>query len=60
MNINCGLCPETLHNLADLNAHLRDAHGINEDFQRWPDGEPVVEDLTLTPQDFTDTRGGLA
>jgi len=54
--ILCELCgywfhPETIEN------HLADYHH-QEPIERWPDdGSPVIVDITLTPQDFEDTRG---
>lgn len=42
----------------DLLHHLRQFHpdqfGSDIDFERWPDGEVVVADMTLDPQDFTE------
>jgi hypothetical protein len=32
--------------------HLHDAHGIDTEVERWPDGEPVIVDMTLDPRDF--------
>lgn len=37
---------------ADIVNHLRRDHGVTEPFERWPDGEPVIEDTTLEPGDF--------
>ena len=36
----------------ELLGHLRGAHGIEEEIATWPDGEPVVIDQTLQPDDF--------
>ena len=60
MNWTCQLCNEPLEvgTVEDLLHHLRQFHpdrfDSDIDFERWPDGEVVVEDLTLTPQDFTE------
>lgn len=44
----------------DLLHHLRQFHpdqfDSDIDFERWPDGEVVVEDTTLEPQDFTEEQ----
>jgi hypothetical protein len=47
----CGLCGERVM-ASELIVHLRVEHGIEEDFERWPDGEIVVHDETLEPGDF--------
>jgi len=47
----CGLCGAEVH-ATMLMGHLRGAHGIEDDIQTWPDGQPVVIDLTLEPVDF--------
>lgn len=62
MSWTCGLCGEEVDAYAgvDLLHHLRQFHpdhfDSDIDFERWPDGEVVVEDLTLAPQDFTEER----
>ena len=52
--VACGLCPVDGLSLAEMAAHLYRAHGIDlaTDVERWPDGEPVVVDMTLEPGDF--------
>lgn len=36
-----------------IETHLIEDHS-QEPVERWPDGAPVVVDLTLTPEDFID------
>lgn len=51
---HCHLCHQTGLPTADLLDHIRLIHPAAwaEGFERWPDGAPVVVDLTLDPQDF--------
>jgi hypothetical protein len=39
-----------------LRGHLRGAHDVDIELAEWPDGEPVVIDTTLEPDDFTEPR----
>ena len=49
----CGLCdPPRRIAAAELIEHLRSAHGVPVVIELWPDGEPVVVDRTLEPEDF--------
>lgn len=52
--VSCGLCPVDGLTLGEMVTHLHDAHGVDlgADLERWPDGEPVVVDATLEPEDF--------
>jgi hypothetical protein len=47
----CGICGERV-DAADVLRHLHVEHGIDPDIAEWPDGQPVVIDHTLTPDDF--------
>lgn len=47
----CATCGERIPAEALL-AHLRDEHGIDAEVATWPDGDPVVVDQTLEPEDF--------
>lgn len=40
--------------LGEMVTHLHTAHGVDldADLERWPDGDPVVVDATLEPEDF--------
>jgi hypothetical protein len=38
--------------LEEILGHLAGAHGLDIEIQCWPDGNPVVVDLTLEPDDF--------
>jgi hypothetical protein len=54
--VHCQLCrnegkPDRVM-LKYLHAHLRLAHGETFEILTWPDGEPVVIDKTLEPDDF--------
>lgn len=55
LRMTCALCGEQM-DFSEVIGHLRDMHEINEDFERWPDGEVVIHDGTLEPSDF----GGVA
>lgn len=50
----CGLCPEEVPD-EDVLDHLRvmhpDQYGDGPD--QWPNGDVVIVDTTLTPEDFT-------
>ena len=54
----CNLCKGTMPD-EELLVHLRDEHpseyGLGPD--TWPDGEVVIIDMTLEPDDFTIERG---
>jgi hypothetical protein len=51
MLVTCALCGETMDATVIL-GHLRGEHGIEEELATWPDGEYVVIDKTLEPDDF--------
>lgn len=47
----CAMCePNETIALEHLLSHLWFTHGMKP--EEWPDGEPVVEDTTLEPDDF--------
>lgn len=49
----CNVCaPPTQHTLDTILDHLQDAHDIDATPAEWPDGEVVIVDNTLTPEDF--------
>lgn len=51
----CFLCdPPSDVEDEDLLGHIRAAHGLDvaEEIEKWPDGEWVVHDETLDPEDF--------
>jgi len=52
MAVACTMCgrAETERTILD---RLADQPGIDVRIERWPDGAPVVEDSTITPEDFT-------
>lgn len=56
----CHLCPSDDNEIADTEVldHLRVMHPdqYRDGPDRWPDGEVVVNDLTLSPDDFTGGR----
>ena len=47
----CGICQERVP-CEEILAHLADVHDQDVEIQCWPDGSPVVVDLSLTPDDF--------
>lgn len=48
----CDLCGKRL-TASDAVAHFRDRHpGTQWELETWPDGEPVVIDSTLSPEEF--------
>lgn len=51
---NCGLCDFRAETGPEMIEHLLKAHGVDvwAEVDRWPDGAPVVVDLTLEPGDF--------
>ena len=49
--MRCELCPDRPL-VDDVVTHLRDVHGEDVTIETWPDGRPVVVDLTLDPEDF--------
>lgn len=50
---NCLICGDTPPD-SEIWDHLRLMHPDHwGDGERWPDGEPVIHDLTLQPDDFT-------
>jgi hypothetical protein len=51
---HCHLCHTTGLTTPELLAHMADAHDVDlaVSAERWPDGEPVVLDATLQPEDF--------
>lgn len=51
----CYLCPVLLSD-ADLLGHL--ARHDTEAWERWPDGDLVVVDMTLEPSDFEEIDHG--
>lgn len=57
----CSLCqeaglPARIH-IDELVEHLYSVHGTTVDILTWPDGEPVVFDRTLEPDDFREDDG---
>ena len=50
----CNVCePPRRLPLTAIGEHLLDEHGIDvDDATRWPDGELVIVDKTLEPEDF--------
>lgn len=46
MKAECGMCGLWVEEGIIL--HLRDAHGVGEPFDTWPDGSPVIVDKTDT------------
>lgn len=51
MMTQCSFCG--IHKpLVLIREHMEDVHGWNEDIETWPDGKPVIIDLTLEPKDF--------
>lgn len=50
--MTCNLCGEKIESFGMSLDHLRDVHGIDEEIERWPDGEIVIHDTTLEPGDF--------
>lgn len=49
----CNLCtPARRMPAAEILEHLREAHDFHEEPATWPDGELVIVDQTLTPEDF--------
>jgi hypothetical protein len=57
----CDLCGERL-GLGEVIRHLKEQHPVEfefanegkDGFDTWPDGEPVIIDETLEPDDFKD------
>ena len=47
----CAICGATFHP-SMLLGHLRGAHDMDVEIAEWPDGAPVIVDLTLEPDDF--------
>lgn len=45
----CGMCGIWVEEGIIL--HLRDAHGVGQPFDTWPDGTPVIVDKTVTGPD---------
>ena len=50
----CGFCGERVH-VADLIEHLERKHNVGVDLQTWPDGDLVVVDESLVPDDFKES-----
>lgn len=50
--VTCELCADSLPAAAILD-HLTVTHHVALDVQTWPDGQSVIHDETLTPEDFT-------
>lgn len=50
----CHLCvPEAEVPDEEILVHLAEVHGYDLDsIERWPDGEVVIHDESLTPEDF--------
>lgn len=49
----CNLCtPPRRLQLDVLLEHMRVVHSQHIEIEVWPDGEPVIVDLTLEPEDF--------
>lgn len=52
----CAVCGERIP-IEHLLGHLRGAHDLDEEPETWPDGELVIVDETLEPDDFGSDRG---
>lgn len=51
--IDAGLSEEDARiPLDELVGHLRGAHDVDMEIATWPDGETVIVDNTLEPEDF--------
>lgn len=54
MTVFCNLCEPAKRMLdSEILAHLKNEHDVELHFERWPDGEVVIHDSTLTPEDFS-------
>lgn len=50
----CALC-ERRFAVENIWEHLRIVHGVEGEIAEWPDGEPVIIDTTLEPDDFQES-----
>jgi hypothetical protein len=53
--VTCAVCGEQ-GPLEWIFGHLRGAHDMDVEIDTWPDGEPVIVDTTLEPEDFGTSR----
>ena len=51
MTWTCGLCREQFTDVNPID-HLRIMHAVDVTPETWPDGEVVIHDTTLEPEDF--------
>lgn len=51
---HCALCPEVMAGIGEATEHLRLMHPdqYGDGPERWPDGGVVLDDQTLSPEDF--------
>lgn len=47
----CALCGQNIE-AENIMGHLRGFHDLDVEIEEWPDGEPVIVDKTLEPEDF--------
>lgn len=47
----CNLCGARVL-VVEILVHLRVEHDVDAEIEEWPDGEPVIIDTTLEPEDF--------
>lgn len=47
----CGYCRNRVP-IEMIFIHLREIHDVTPEIECWPDGNPVVIDHTLQPEDF--------
>jgi hypothetical protein len=47
----CGICNDDFSD-DEIMTHLSDYHDVDTRPVTWPDGEPVIVDHTLDPEDF--------
>lgn len=55
LGVICELCKERV-DASNVFDHFTDKHGLGLDgweLETWPDGEIVIHDHTLMPEDFT-------
>lgn len=50
-NATCALCGLTVP-VEEIVEHLRDEHELEAEPATWPDGEVVIVDQSLEPEDF--------